>query len=193
MESFIVCITGASGSLYGIRTVQELSLRYKVFLVVSNGAYTVMEKELGISRDAFIKNLPENVEIYSEEQIDAPVASGSRFSSVKGVIVAPCSMGTLGAVANGISSNLIHRVVDVALKERKKVCLLVREMPYSLVHIENMRKFTLAGGIIAPASPGFYHRPESVDDIVNFVVGKLLDIFGVEHSLYRRWREDEDK
>ncbi len=191
MKSFIVCITGASGSLYGIKIAKELSSRYKVYLIVSKSAYLVMEKELGILKNDFIKSLPENIELYSDDQIDAPVASGSRFSEIVGVIVAPCSMGTLGAVANGISTNLIHRVVDVALKEKKKVCLLVREMPYSLVHIENMRKFTLAGGIIAPASPAFYHKPENIDDIIDFVVGKILDIFSIEHSLYKRWREDE--
>ncbi|WP_457621525.1 UbiX family flavin prenyltransferase [Persephonella sp.] len=192
MERFIVCITGASGSIYGIKTVQEISSRFNVSLVVSEGAYTVMEKELGISREDFREKIPDNVEIFYEDQIDAPVASGSRFSNVRGVVVAPCSMGTLGAVANGVSSNLVHRVVDVALKERKKVCLLVREMPYSLIHIENMRKFTLAGGIIMPASPGFYHRPETLEDLVNFVVGKLLDLFDIEHYLYERWRENED-
>ncbi|WP_457640508.1 UbiX family flavin prenyltransferase [Persephonella sp.] len=192
MKKFIVCITGASGSIYGIRLINELSKKYFVYAVVSKNAYLVMEKEEGISRENFIKNLPENVELFSENAIDAPIASGSRFSSIEGVIVAPCSMGTLGAVANGISNNLIHRTVDVAMKERKKVCLLVREMPFSLIHIENMKKFTLAGGIIAPASPAFYHKPETVEDIINFVVGKVLDIFGIEHSLYRRWKKDED-
>ncbi|WP_456400811.1 UbiX family flavin prenyltransferase [Persephonella sp.] len=193
MKGFVLCITGASGTLYGIRLIQELSKRFKTYLVVSDGGFKVLYEEMNITKDQFLKSLPEEVTFYDEKEINAPISSGSRMRDIHGIIVAPCSVGTLGAVSNGISTNLIHRVVDVGLKERKKVCLLIREMPYTLIHIENMKKFTLAGGIIAPASPGFYHKPEKVDDMIDFVVGKLLDLFEIDHDLYNRWRENEDK
>ncbi|ACN99818.1 phenylacrylic acid decarboxylase (PAD) [Sulfurihydrogenibium azorense Az-Fu1] len=187
MKKFVVCITGASGFIYGKRLVEELSKNHFVHLVVSNAAYIVMEKEEGITKSDFLKSLNQNVEVISNQNIGASVSSGSYLTKTQGVIVAPCSMDTLAAVANGVSSNLIQRVCDVALKERKKLLLLVREMPFSLIHIENMRKVMLAGGIVASASPGFYNKPKTVDDMVNFVIGKVLDIFEVEHNLYKRW------
>ncbi len=191
MKKFILCITGASGSIYGLRLLEELSKKHKVYLVVSNNGFVVMDRELGIKKEDFISELNENVVLYDPYDIASPIASGSQVVKTEGVIIAPCSLGTLASIANGVSQNLIHRVADVALKERKKLYLLIREMPFSLVHIENMRKVTLSGGIVASASPGFYHFPKSIDDIVNFVVGKILDTFGVEHSLYKRWKDDE--
>lgn len=191
MKSFIVGISGASGFVYGRRLVEELSKDNIVNLIVSDTAFTVMEKEEGMSKSEFLKSLNSNVEVYSNKDLASPISSGSRIVKMEGVIIAPCSISTLSAVANGVISNLIHRVCDVALKERKRLVLLVREMPYNLIHIENMRKATLAGAVVMPASPGFYHRPRSVEDMVNFVVGKVLDQFYVEHSLYKRWREDE--
>ncbi|MGB9766973.1 MAG: UbiX family flavin prenyltransferase [Sulfurihydrogenibium sp.] len=187
MKKFVVGITGASGFVYGKRLVEELSKNNFVHLIVSEAAYVVMEKEEGIKKTQFLESLNSNVEVISNKNIAASVSSGSYLTKTEGVIIAPCSMDTLSAVANGISTNLIQRVCDVALKERKKLVLLVREMPFSLVHIENMRKVTLAGGIVASASPGFYHKPKTVDDMINFVVGKVLDIFQVEHNLYKRW------
>ncbi|MEZ0323394.1 MAG: UbiX family flavin prenyltransferase [Hydrogenothermaceae bacterium] len=192
MKTFIVGISGASGFIYGSRLVEELSKGNLVKLIISSSAYLVMEKEEGIKKSDFIKNLNSNVEIFSEKDLAASISSGSQIVKTEGVIVAPCSMATLSAVANGLSSNLIHRVCDVALKERKKLVLLVREMPYNLIHIENMKKVTMAGAVVMPASPGFYHRPKTLEDMVNFVVGKILDQFDVKHSLYKRWRENED-
>jgi len=151
MSRTVVCITGASGSIYGIRLV-------------------------GIAT------------LHDEKDISSPLASGSNLCSYRGVVIAPCSMSTLGCIANGINNNLIHRVGEVALKERIKLILLVREMPYSLVHIENMLRVTKAGAVVAPASPGFYHKPESVDDLVNFVVGKVMDLLGIGNNLFKRWR-----
>ncbi|NPA58095.1 MAG: UbiX family flavin prenyltransferase [Aquificae bacterium] len=190
MESIVLCITGASGTVYGIRLLEELSKRFNLYLVVSDSAFKVMEAELGMERSEFLKKLPENCRFYSQSEIDAPVSSGSVLSLTEGVIVAPCSTGTLGAVANGISNNLIHRVCDVALKERKKLYLLVREMPLSLIHVKNMERVISAGGVVSIASPSFYTKPETVDDMVNFVVGKVLDHFGVKHNLYKRWRDE---
>ncbi|WP_457640011.1 UbiX family flavin prenyltransferase [Persephonella sp.] len=187
MEKIVLCLTGASGTVYGIKLLEELTKEHFVYLIVSNSGFKVMEKELGLSKHSFINSLPDNCRLFYEDQIDVPVSSGSQITKTKGVIVAPCSVGTLGAVANGISSNLIHRVCDVALKEGKKLFLLVREMPLSLTHIRNMEKVFLAGGTVAVASPAFYTKPETVDDMVNFVAGKVLDHFGIEHSLYKRW------
>ncbi len=192
MKKFIVCITGASGAVYGIRLIEELSKENKVYLVVSNNGYVVMDRELGIKKEKFLSSLNQNVKVFDPYDIAAPIASGSRVNETEGVIIAPCSLGTLASIANGVSQNLVHRVADVALKERKKLYLLIREMPFSLIHIENMKKVSLAGGIVASASPGFYHNPKTIDDLINFVVGKILDSFGVEHSLYKKWREDED-
>ncbi|WP_297888225.1 UbiX family flavin prenyltransferase [Sulfurihydrogenibium sp.] len=187
MKKFVVGITGASGFVYGRRLVEELSKSHFVHLIVSDAAYIVMEKEENIKKTEFLKSLNSNVEVISNKNIAASVSSGSYLTKTQGVIVAPCSMDTLAAVANGLSSNLIQRVCDVALKERKRLLLLIREMPFSLIHVENMKKVMLAGGIVAPASPGFYHKPKTVDDMINFVVGKVLDIFEVEHNLYKRW------
>ncbi|MBK3331898.1 UbiX family flavin prenyltransferase [Persephonella atlantica] len=191
MEKIILCITGASGTVYGIRLLNELVKTHHVYLVVSESAFTVMEKETGINREHFLKSLPENCTFYSQDEIDAPISSGTMLIKTKGVIVAPCSTGTLGAVASGISSNLIHRVCDVALKEGKKVFLLIREMPLSLIHIKNMEKVIQAGGTVAVASPGFYTNPETVDDMVDFVVGKVLDSLRIKHNLLKRWRDED--
>lgn len=192
MKTFIVGISGASGFIYGRKLVNELSKNHKVKLIVSETAYIVMEKEENIKKIEFIKSLNSNVEIFSNRNLAASISSGSQIVKTEGVIISPCSMSTLASIANGTVSNLIHRVADVALKERKKLILLVREMPYNLIHIENMKKVTLAGAVVMPASPAFYHRPKTVDDMVNFVVGKILDQFSIEHNLYTRWREDEN-
>ncbi len=192
MKKYIVCITGASGTIYGIRLVEELSKQNQVYLIVSENGYIVMERELNLKKSEFKKSLNENVKLFSNKDIAASIASGSRVIETEGVIISPCSMGTLASISNGIASNLIHRVADVALKERKKLFLLIREMPYSLIHIENMKKITESGGIVSSASPGFYHFPKTIDDMVNFVVGKILDNFNVKHSLYKKWREDEN-
>ena len=188
-NKFVVCITGASGVIYGIRLIEELSKIGKVYTVVSKNGYLVMEKEHNIKKSDFLKKFSNNrnIEIIPEKNISSKLASGSVLSKFKGVIVAPCSMSTLGAIANGVNYNLIHRISEVALKERVKLILLVREMPYSLIHIENMKKVSLAGGIIAPASPSFYSYPKTIDDMINFVVGKILDLLEIDNNLYKRW------
>ncbi len=193
-NNFVVCITGASGVIYGIRLMEELSKVGKVYVVVSKNGYIVMEKEHKIKKTEFLKkyiNNP-NIRIVSDRNIASTLASGSFLTNFKGVVIAPCSMSTLGAIANGVNYNLIHRISEVALKERIKLILLVREMPYSLIHIENMKKITLSGGIIVPASPSFYHHPTTVEDMVNFVVGKVLDLMDIKNNLYKRWNNKNE-
>ncbi|HIC96916.1 MAG TPA: UbiX family flavin prenyltransferase [Aquificaceae bacterium] len=186
----VLCITGASGSVYGYRLLEFLTGRFSVDVVVSSSGELVLREEMGVSVIDLKKEFP-SARFYGEKDLTAPVSSGSVLTAYMGVIVAPCSMSTLGAVANGVNNNLIHRICEVALKERVKLLMLVREMPYSKVHIENMLRVTEAGALVLPASPGFYHRPKTVGDMINFVVGKVLDALGVEHNLYGRWKGGE--
>lgn len=192
MDKYVLCITGASGTRYGLKILKELSKKNFVYLLISSNGYVVLDREEKISKDDIKKLINENVKLISVKDISSTLASGSRLIETKGVIVAPCSMNTLANIANGVSQNLIHRVCDVALKEKVPLYLLIREMPFSLIHIENMKKVALAGAIVSSASPGFYHNPKTVEDMVNFVAGKVLDFFGVKHNLYKKWREDEN-
>ena len=159
-------------------------------LVVSSSGWIVLKEELDITKEDILKEFP-SVNLLSEKDIASPVASGSRLVKYTCVIIAPCSMSTLAHIANGTNQNLIHRIGEVALKERVPLVLLVREAPYSLVHIKNMLEVAQAGAIVIPASPGFYHRPKTIQDLVDFVVGKVLDSLRLEHSLYRRWKEEK--
>ncbi len=188
MKRFVLCITGASGVIYGYRLLEELYKRGRVDVIISSSGKIVLKEELDISEDEIKNRFPE-ASFFNEKDLTSPVASGSVLTKYSAVIVAPCSMSTLGCIANGINMNLIHRVCEVALKERVKLVLLIREMPYSKVHIENMLRVTEAGAIVVPASPGFYHRPRKIEELIDFVVGKVLDVIGIEHELYRRWRE----
>jgi len=172
---FLVAVSGASGITYAKRLVEELKKEHEVKVVVSKGAETVAKCENA--------KLPPSD--YSEDDLSAPFASGSH--KFDGMVIIPCSVKTLGEVANGIGNTLISRAAEVCLKERRKLVLVIRETPLSLIAIENMRKVTLAGGVIMPACPGFYSGNDSVDDLVNFVVGRVLDHLGVKHNLYKRW------
>jgi len=192
MKKYVVCITGASGVRYGIKIVEELSKENFVYLLISDNGYIVLDREEGLNKKTIKEKFNKNVKFVNVKDMSSTIASGSRIIETEGVIIAPCSMSSLGAIANGVNYNLIHRVADIALKEKTKLYILLREMPFSLIHIENMRKLSKAGAIISTASPGFYHNPKSIDDMVNFVVGKVLDSFKVKHNLYKRWREYED-
>lgn len=174
----LVAITGASGIEYGRRLVEALKGgKHSVAVVVSAGAKKVADAEGAKLPRATV----------SEIDFFSPFASGSNAADA--VIVCPCSLKTLGEIANGVGNSLITRAAEVSLKERKKLVLVVRETPLSLIAIKNMERVTLAGGIILPASPGFYHKPKKVSDLVDFVVGKTLDAAGIENKLFKRWQD----
>jgi 4-hydroxy-3-polyprenylbenzoate decarboxylase len=192
-----VAITGASGSIYGIRLIEELlAAQNRVSLLISNSGRIVMKEELGLDwsgdeaamnstvRSHF--NATADVLIYYDEgNFYSPLASGS--AAPDAMIVAPCSMGTLARIAAGLSGNLLERAADVMLKEGKPLLLLPRETPLSAIHLENMLKLARLGVRIIPPMPGFYSHPQTIDDIVNFVVGKVLDQLGIEGNLFQRW------
>src|SRR5271157_5268844 len=175
----LVAITGASGIAYGERLISILKTRKDVELsiVVSGGAKTVAASEGDM--------LPEAD--YGEYDLSCPFASGSNPPDA--MVVVPCSLKSLGEIANGIGGNLISRSAEVVLKERKKLVLVVRETPYSLITIKNMESVTLAGGVILPASPGFYGKPQKVDDLIDFIAARVLDQLGLKHTIGERWRE----
>lgn len=188
MKRFFLGITGASGALYGKKLAEELAEAGELHLCITPDGLTNINIELGTdyqSPQDFLYSLNRNAVLHDYKNFAAPVSSGS--FPVDAYIVAPASMGFVGRTAGGISSNLTERCADVALKERRKLVILFREMPLSLIHMENLTKLTAAGAVCMPAAPGFYHNPQSVDDLISFVVGKIFDIIEVEHSLYKRW------
>jgi 4-hydroxy-3-polyprenylbenzoate decarboxylase len=200
-------MTGASGTIYGVRLIEELlAAGNRVSLLISNSGFSVLEEECGLSwnclaeeidnrlQDYFAPaismgldstNFEPSLTYYAENDFFAPIASGS--SAPDAMIVAPCSMGTLARIAAGLSGNLLERAADVMLKEGKPLLLLPRETPLSAIHLENMLKLARLGVKIVPPMPGFYGKPQTVDDMVNFVVGKILDQLGIEGNLFKRW------
>lgn len=187
MEKFILAITGASGIIYGIRLLEELIKHFEISLILSNSALYVMKLETEIKNFHEFKERFNNpkIKFYSENQIDAPIASGSY--KTRGMFIVPCSMKTVSAIAHGYADNLITRAADVTIKEGRKLIISPREMPLGIIHLENLLKLARIGVIVAPPIPAFYNNPENIDDIVNFVVGKLLDCIEIENNLYRRW------
>ena len=186
MRKIVVAITGASGSVYASQLIEKL-LRIRsqwsaLSVIMTLNARTVWETELG-NQD--YRQLP--VTLYSTDDFSAPFASGSaRYDTM---IIIPCSMGTLGRIASGISTDLITRAADVILKERRKLICVVRDTPYSLIHIRNLESVTLAGGIICPASPSFYSKPKTIAEISATVVDKVIDLAGLEWDSFR-WGEE---
>lgn len=200
IRHFVVAITGASGSVYGLRLISEL-LRSgeRVSLILTSAGRQVMNHETGLEWSAEIKVQRQQVqEYFASIAVDclaiddfwAGAASGS--AAADAMIVAPCSMGTLGRIAAGLSGNLLERAADVMLKERRSLLLVPRETPFNNIHLENLLRLSQSGAIILPAMPGFYHGPETIEDLVDFVVGKILDQLDVQHSLFTRWGEDCD-
>lgn len=182
-KNIIVGITGASGVIYGIRLVEELKkLNHTVHLILSQWAV----KNIEIETECDVEVLRELADwCYDVNDLSAPIASGSYRND--GMVIAPCSMKTLSAIANGYSDNLISRAADVCIKERRKLIVVPRETPLSRIHLENMLKLSQAGVIILPPVPGFYFKPRTVDDIINHTVGKILDSMGIQAELYKRW------
>jgi len=179
----VVGVTGASGVQYAYALLRNLE-GHDVDLVISDDARKVIAAETDLGAKAFGK-LAANT--YGNDDTTAPPASGSyRFDAM---VVIPCSMGTLGKIAWGISDNLITRAAAVCMKERRTLILVPRETPLAATHLENMLRLANQGVVVLPAMPGFYHGPKTVDDLVNFVVGKVLDQLGIGHRLFRRWRE----
>lgn len=181
-----VGISGASGVQYGIRLLETLKemKKFETHLVVSNSAKQLIqiETELLISD---VEKLADHV--HQDDDFTAPIASGSH--KTKGMIVAPCSTKTLASIAIGMSDTLISRAADVCLKEKRPLVLMVRETPLNLIHIQNMERAAKAGASILPACPAFYPKPKNIDDIIDFMAGRALDLLGIEHDLYKRWRE----
>ncbi|HEY2827276.1 MAG TPA: flavin prenyltransferase UbiX [Pirellulales bacterium] len=203
MQPLVLAITGASGAVYSTRLLEVLlSAGRTVYLSISPSGSAVLDAELSLKVDldsfspvqllaksrrgeAAAAELVNKIRYCHFQDLMSPIASGSFLTG--GMVVCPCSGSTLGAIAHSIGSNLIHRAAEVHLKERRKLILMPRETPLSLPQIDNMRKAAEAGAIVLPASPGFYHGPKSIDDVVDFVVGRICDQLGVEHHLTKRW------
>ena len=179
----LLSIGGASGSIYGIRLLEELiKSDVEVHLVVSDGAKNILEHETVYAYDDLKKKA--NI-CYENDDLFAAPASGSFH--LDGVIVAPCSMKTLSAIANGYGDTLTSRAASCCLKEGRKLILVIRETPLDLPSIKNMLTAKQSGAVVLPAMPGFYHKPKTIADLVDFVVGKIFDQFNIEHSLFKRW------
>ena len=185
MKRLVVAITGASGAMYGIRLLQWLreSAQVETHLMISDAGVLSMHYELDMKRKD-VEALADVV--HSVRDVGACVASGS-FQS-EGMIIAPCSMKTLGSVAHGLSDNLISRAADVMLKERRRLVLMVRETPFNLAHLRNITAVTEMGGIIYPPLPALYQKPQSIEEMVDHTTGRVLDLFGIQQTLAPQWQ-----
>ena len=191
----VMAITGASGARYAIRLLEQfIAASRRVQLVISSHGLRLLETEADVRSAAELRERvgaggwDACVSLFDDADRGAAPASGSALNA--GMVVCPCSMGTLSAIAVGASRSLVERAADVALKERRPLVLVPRETPLSAIHLANMLRVTRAGAVVLPAAPGFYHRPASIDDLVDFVVARVLDHLGVEHTLMRRWGTD---
>jgi 4-hydroxy-3-polyprenylbenzoate decarboxylase len=198
-KTVALAITGASGAQYGLRLLEcLLGAGVRVYLMVSQAGQVVLKMEAGIEVPAQpadaeryfagrFQAQPGQLRVFGRQQWTAPVASGSNPPDA--MVVCPCTTGTLATIASGMSQDLIDRAADVALKEGRKLILVIRETPFTAIHLENMLRLARAGAVIMPANPGFYLNPAGVDDIVDFMVARILDHLGVRHDLLRRWGE----
>ena len=199
LNTITLALSGASGMAYGLRLLEcLLAADLRVYLLVSQAAHIVAKQELGIALPARPIDLekqlvdgmrarPDQLRVFGREDWNAPVASGSNPADA--MVVCPCSMGTLAAIAHGLSDNLIERAADVMLKEQRKLILVPREAPFSTLHLENMLKLSRMNAVILPANPGFYHRPQSVEAVIDFIVARILDQLGIQHTLMTPWGE----
>lgn len=179
----VLAITGSSGVIYGIRLLEELKKKgVHVILVISDAAKKVISFETDYSLDAISSQADS---FYSESDFKAPIVSGSY--SIDAMVICPCSMKTASAIANGYSANIITRAAECCLKEDRRLIIVFRETPLSLVQLKNLVSLKEAGACIMPASPGFYHKPGSKEELINFILGKILDQLKIENAVYRRW------
>jgi 4-hydroxy-3-polyprenylbenzoate decarboxylase len=186
----ILAITGASGAPYGVRLLEVLALhRVPTWLMISSHGWRLLTEECGIKDDRELRKATggewTSVRVFDDKDRGAEPASGSARTA--GMVICPCSMGTVAAIAHGTSRSLVERAADVTLKERRTLILVPRETPLSLVHLRNLTLATEAGAIVLPAAPGFYHKPQKVSDLVDFVVQRVVDHLGVAINLVRRW------
>lgn len=193
----VVAITGASGAPYAVRLLASLiAAERAVWLVISRHGFRLLHTEMELADAAALRDhvgagaFDRFVTLFDDQDRGASPASGS--TRMQGMVICPCSMGTIASIAQGTSRSLVERAADVMLKERRQLILVPRETPYSTIHLENMLRLTQAGAIVMPASPGFYHRPAGIDDLVNFVVARILDRLDVEHTLVRHWGGEPD-
>jgi len=193
--AFTLAITGASGAPYAVRLLQAMiQSGIIVRLIISDTGWRLLAEEAGLEDEAALRRATgdwTHVVRYEDRDRGATPASGSAPSA--GMVICPCSMGTLASIAQGTTRSLIERAADVALKERRRLILVPRETPYSAIHLENMLRLTRAGALILPASPGFYHRPQSIAELVDFVVGRVLSHLGLGHELGPRWQSGESR
>lgn len=192
----VLAITGASGAPYGIRLLEQLLVAdRRVQLIVSSHGFRLLRTEsevgdlAGLRAAVGAERFDRLVTVYDDGDRGAKPASGSALAG--GMAICPCSMGTLASIAAGTSRSLVERAADVALKERRPLLLVTRETPLSLIHLENMRRVTMAGATVMPAAPGFYHRPTRIEELVDFVVARALDHLGVPNTLAPRWGEGD--
>ncbi len=198
---YFVAITGASGSILGIRTAQKLlNFNHEVYLTVTGTGLSIMGDEVPGMENVAQGTLQEMLSDYlgvhggvlrvvSENDFSVPFSSGSNPPDAMAIV--PCSMGSLGRIAAGVSGNLIERAADVCLKEQRRLILVVRETPLNVIHLRNMEALAVAGAVIMPASPGFYHRPETAGDLVDFIVERAVNLLGEAGALSKRWGEKE--
>lgn len=196
-KTITLALTGASGMPYAMRLLEELLAGgHRVYLVYSQAAQFVAAQEMALTLPAKTNEAarllgerfgaaPGQLTVYAREDWNAPIASGS--GAADAMVVCPCTMGTLAAIANGLSDNLIERAADVMLKEGRKLILVPRETPFSAIHLENMLKLSRLGAVMLAPNPGFYHLPQSIDELVDFIVAKILDQLGIAHGLVERW------
>ena len=199
-KAITLAMTGASGAPYGLRLLEcLLAADYHVYFLISSAARVVMATEHDLKlpsgpdamKVALVEHLgcnADNLTVCGKEDWFSPVASGS--AAPKQMVVCPCSAGSVASIAHGISDNLIERAADVVLKERGQLIMVVRETPFSTLHLENMLKLSQIGATIMPAAPGFYHQPKSIEDLIDFMVARILDHLGVEQGLVPRWGYD---
>jgi 4-hydroxy-3-polyprenylbenzoate decarboxylase len=195
MKRYVFALTGATGPVLGIRVLRELVKISEVHLLISSQSFPIIRQETGIdwhgdSEDDVQRKVRDSlhseiIHYYHEMDLSAAVSSGS--FKTDGMFIVPCSMKTLSGVANGYTENLIQRAADVTIKEGRHLVISPREMPFSAIHLENMLKLARLGVKIVPPVMGFYHEPGTIEDMVDFVAGKILDLMGIEHDIFRRW------